>query len=191
MMTRHSYLSSTQNEWMPQPCFALSKLERSTHVRNLGTAVDCVMALKQNFQNMCRAAYYHLHSISRIRRHTDVQSRKEVIHCFGDFSSRRMQQPPTWAAYIGPPQRLQLVRNACARIIMDLGKYEHITQYSGTYIGFPSRVTSASRPWCSLTNACTDLLLNTYLTYSQSTALPGHYGQQVECFLSSRRPRPK
>ena len=89
-------------------------------------SIDSVMALDEHVQNICWAAYYHRHSISRICCHLDVQSRKHSIihasvisHLDGCNSLHGL---PT-----GPLQCLQTARNACVRTIMGRGKYECIT----------------------------------------------------------------
>ena len=84
------------------------------------------MALEHHVANICRAAYFHLHSIGRIRRYIDQQSAKQLVHALvisrlDGCNSLLFGLPATLL------QKLQRVQNSCARSILCRGKREHVT----------------------------------------------------------------
>ena len=57
----------------------------NTHARNLGVTFDCNMSLERHVTNISRTAYYHLHSIGRIRRYLDQGHTKQLVHALVIF----------------------------------------------------------------------------------------------------------
>ena len=51
----------------------------NTHARNLGVTFDSNMYHRHE-TNISRTAYYHLHSIGRIRRYIDQGHKKQLVH---------------------------------------------------------------------------------------------------------------
>ena len=52
----------------------------NTHARNLGVTFDCNMSLERHITSISRTAYYHLHSIVRIRRYLEQRYTKQLVH---------------------------------------------------------------------------------------------------------------
>ena len=52
----------------------------NTHAKNLGVTFDCNMSLERHVTNISRTAYYHLHSIDRIRRYLEQGHTKQLVH---------------------------------------------------------------------------------------------------------------
>ena len=52
----------------------------NTHARNLGVIFDCNMSLERHVTNISRTAYYHLHSIGRIRRYLEQGHTTQLVH---------------------------------------------------------------------------------------------------------------
>ena len=74
----------------------------------------------------CKTAFYHLHNIRRIKKYL---SRDSLLHLVHAFITSRLDYCN--ALLYGLPKeqivKLQRVQNAAARVIMDVGKYSHIT----------------------------------------------------------------
>ena len=52
----------------------------NTHARNLGVTFDCNMSFERHVTNISGTAYYHLHSIGRIRRCLEQGHTKQLVH---------------------------------------------------------------------------------------------------------------
>ena len=52
----------------------------NTHARNLGVTFDCNMSPERHVTNISGTAYYHLHSIGRIRRCLEQGHTKQLVH---------------------------------------------------------------------------------------------------------------
>ncbi len=69
--------------------------------------------------------YYQLHCIGRIRRYLDKESTKRLVHALVlsrlDGCNSLLYGLPLLLG------KLQRVQNACARVILRRGKYEHVT----------------------------------------------------------------
>ena len=59
-----------------------STLSPSSHVRNLGVIFDSTLTMTNHISTICRAAYMHLHNISRIRRYLTPEATKSLVHAF-------------------------------------------------------------------------------------------------------------
>ena len=84
--------------------------------RNLGVSFDKNLNLKSQVSETCRACYYHLRDLRRIRRHLDFESAKTLGHA---LVSSRLDYCNS--LYCGLPIRevskLQRVQNRLARIV--------------------------------------------------------------------------
>jgi len=100
--------------------------EPSECARNLGITFDRVMSVQQQVDSLCRGAYYQLHCIGRIRRYLDVESAKSLVHALVlsrlDNCNSLLYRLPN--VLLG---KLQRVQNACTRIILRWGKFDHVT----------------------------------------------------------------
>ena len=91
--------------------------------RNLGTWFDTNLSL---VTKTCKAAFYHLHNIRRIRKFLTVDSTKVLVHAFImgriDYCNSLLHGLPT--THIN---KLQRVQNAAARLICSTPRFSHIT----------------------------------------------------------------
>ena len=103
-----------------------SEIRPSSRVRNLGCCLDPNLHMCDHITNVCKTAFYHLHNIRRIKKYL---SRDSLLHLVHAFITSRLDYCN--ALLYGLPKeqiaKLQRVQNAAARVIMDVGKYSHIT----------------------------------------------------------------
>ena len=80
----------------------------------------------RDHMNVCKAGLFYLHNIRRIKKYLSRDSLLTLVHA---FITRRLDY--CTALPYGLPKeqiaKLQRVQNASARLIMDIGKYSHIT----------------------------------------------------------------
>ena len=64
------YLFSKYNpqESLPPLRFGTDTIKPSSHARNIGAIFDTTMSMLPQVNNVCKSAFYHLHTISRIRK---------------------------------------------------------------------------------------------------------------------------
>ena len=102
------------------------KIDASSAVKSIGAVLDSTLTMESQIAATCKSAWYHLHSISKIKRYLTQEQVKSVIHAY--VTSRLDQNN---SLLVGLPQkhlrRLQMVQNASARLIMGLKKHDHIT----------------------------------------------------------------
>ena len=76
--------------------------------------------------NTCKAAFYHLHDIRRIRKFLTMESTKVLVHAFImgriDYCNSLLYGLPT--THIN---KLQRVQNAAARLICSTPRFSHVT----------------------------------------------------------------
>ena len=98
----------------------------NTHARNLGVTFDCNMSLERHVTNISRTAYYHLHSIGRIRRYLEQGHTKQLVHALVtsriDCCNSLLN-----GLSVAVVEKLQRVQNACARVILIRQKRDHVT----------------------------------------------------------------
>ena len=103
-----------------------SEITPSSQVRNLGCWLDSNLYMRDHNTNVCKAAFFYLHKIRRIKKYLSRDSLLTLVHA---FITSRLDYCN--ALLYGLPNeqiaKLQRVRNAAARLIMDIGKYSHIT----------------------------------------------------------------
>ena len=75
---------------------------------------------------MCKSAFYHLHNIRRIKNYL---SRDNLLTLVPAFITSRLDYCNSLLYGVPKDQisKLQCVQNATARLVMDIGKYSHIT----------------------------------------------------------------
>ena len=98
----------------------------NTHARNLGVTFDCNMSLERHVTNISRTAYYHLHSIGRIRRYLDQGHTKQLVHALV-ISRIDCCNSLLTGLSVAVVEKLQRVENACARVILIRSKRDHVT----------------------------------------------------------------
>ena len=103
-----------------------SEIKPSYQVKNLGSWLDPNLNMRHHITNMCKAGFFYLHNIRRIKKYLSRDSLLTLVHA---FITSRLDYCN--ALLYGLPKeqiaKLQRVQNAAARLIMDIGKYSHIT----------------------------------------------------------------
>ena len=74
----------------------------------------------------CKSAFYHLHNIRRIKNYLSRENLLTLVHA---FVTSRLDYCYSLLYNVPKDQisKLQRVQNAAARLVMDTGKYSHIT----------------------------------------------------------------
>ena len=110
------YLSSKYNpqQSLPPLCFGTDIIKPSPHARNIGAIFDTTMSMFPHVNNVCKSTFYHLRTISRIRKYLSTQTTEILIHAF--VTSK-----------LDHCNCLQSVQNAAARLITRSRKCYHIT----------------------------------------------------------------
>jgi hypothetical protein len=98
----------------------------SATVKNIGVHLDSMVKMDKQTSATCKAAWFHLYQISKIRKYLTKEQTKSIVHAH--VTSRLDQNN---SLLIGLPHkcltRLQLIQNASARLIVGLKKRDHIT----------------------------------------------------------------
>ena len=107
----------------------------ATVARNLGTWFDTNLSLVTHIAKTCKAVFYHLHNIRRIRKFLTMKSTKVLVHAFImgrlDYCNSFLYGLP--ATYIN---KLQKVQNAAARLICSIPRFSHVTPCYTLYTGY-------------------------------------------------------
>ena len=113
-----------------------SEIKPSSQVKNLGCWLDTNLYMRDHITSVCKAGFFYLHNIRRIKKYLSRDSLLTLVHA---FITSRLDYCN--ALLYGLPKeqiaKLQRMQNAAARLIMDIGKYSHITpdQHSTNYTG--------------------------------------------------------
>ena len=99
---------------------------KSESVKSIGAHLDTRMDMNKQISATCKAAWYHLYQVGKIRSYIMEDQAKTIIH--SHVTSRLDSNN---GMLVGLPKkelrRLQLVQNAGARLIKGLRKHDHIT----------------------------------------------------------------
>ena len=122
------YLFSKYNpqQSLPPLRFATDLIKPSSHLRNIGAIFDTTMSMLPHVNNVCKSAFYHLRTISRIREYSSTQTTEILIHAFVTFKLDHFNS----LVYNAPKsviKKLQSVQNAAARLITRSRRCDHIT----------------------------------------------------------------
>ena len=58
------------------------EINQSAKARNIGVIYDTSMSMENHIMAVCKAAFYHLRSISRIRKYLSSQTAEMLVHPF-------------------------------------------------------------------------------------------------------------
>ena len=98
----------------------------SNNVRNLGAQFNSTLSPESFLNSTCKAAWYNLRNISRVRNSLTMESAKVLIQAYVmsriDYCNGLL-----YGATSSQLDRLQKVQNYAARVIMRAPKYCHIT----------------------------------------------------------------
>ena len=101
------------------------QIEPSTSARNIGVIFDEHMSLEKHVTSTCKACFFHLRNISRIRVCLSLADTERLVHAFItsklDNANSLLYGLPKFLI-----DRLQNVQNAAARVVTRTRKYDHI-----------------------------------------------------------------
>ena len=92
------------------------EINRSAKARNIGVIYDSSMSMENHIMAICKAAFYHLRNISRIRKYLSSQTAEMLVHAFVssrlDYCNSLLYGLPKELL-----KKLQHVQNVAARIV--------------------------------------------------------------------------
>ena len=101
-----------------------SSVNLSSKVRNLGAIFDNKMKLISHVNTVCQKAHNQLRNIGKIQKYLSQDTKEIIVHAFVttrlDYLNSLLYGMPDYII-----KRLQRLLNAAARIITNLGKYDH------------------------------------------------------------------
>ena len=98
----------------------------STTVRNLGAVFDCEMTMLYHVNSVTHSCFYHLRQLRTVRHALTHDSAKMLAHAL--VSSRvDYCNSLLFGASAHVLRKMQAVLNAAARLVCDLGRFDHIT----------------------------------------------------------------
>ena len=101
------------------------RIEPSPSARNIGVIFDEHMSLDKHVTSTCKACFFHLRNISKIRDCLSLADTEKLVHA---FITSKLDN--TNSLLYGLPKflidRLQNVQNAAARVVTHTRKYDHI-----------------------------------------------------------------
>jgi len=103
-----------------------AEVEQSQCVKNLGFYMNTNLTYEQHVNNVCRVGYLQLKLLSKLKRFLDKKSLEIVIHA---FISTRIDYCNSLLSGINDSclRKLQLLQNACARLLTGSSRFDHIT----------------------------------------------------------------
>ena len=126
--TKLFYLFSKSNppQSLPPLRFGTDVIKPSSNARNIGDIFDTTLSMLPHANNVCKSAFYHRRTISRIRKYLSMQTTDILIHAFVTSKLDHWNSLP----YNVPKnviKQLQLVQNAAGRQITCARKCDYIT----------------------------------------------------------------
>jgi hypothetical protein len=103
-------------------------IKPSTRVKNIGAVFDSTMKMDVQVTNMCRAAWFQLHLVGKLRSYLSIEQTKNVVH---SLVTSKLDQNNVLLAGISETllNKLQRVQNASAKLVFRAKKHEHVTDY--------------------------------------------------------------
>ncbi len=98
----------------------------SSTIKNLGVILDSKLFFENHISHVIKTAFFHLRNIAKLRNMLSVSDAEKLVHAFMtsrlDYCNALQGGCP--ASLIN---KLQIVQNAAARVLIRLRKYDHIT----------------------------------------------------------------
>ena len=95
-------------------------------IRNLGVLLDKNMSLISHINNTCKAAFFYIPNIRRIRKYLSLNATRTLVHAFImgriDYCNSLLYGLPTYLIC-----KLQRVQNAAAHLVTGTPRISHIT----------------------------------------------------------------
>ena len=98
------------------------KIQPSETVSNIGVTFDRHMSLDQHVTNICKACFFHLRNIAKIRDYLSTADTETLVSSKLDSCNSLLYGLPKSTI-----DRLQKVQNSAARLITRNKKFDHIT----------------------------------------------------------------
>ena len=103
-----------------------SSIAPNNKVKNLGCWFDGQLIMDTQINSICKTAFYHLYNIRRIRKFLNFECTKILVNAFVTsrlgFCNSLLYGLPNNQLH-----KLQRVQNAAARLICNVGRFDHIT----------------------------------------------------------------
>ena len=103
-----------------------SKVETVGFAKNIGAILDSNLDMTEHVNNVCRACYMHLHSISRVRENLTEDATATLVNALVtsrlDYANAILYGIPEFLIH-----KLQLVQNNAAKLILRKKKYDSVT----------------------------------------------------------------
>ena len=107
-------------------CVGNATVLSSSEVKNLGCWLDNQLKMDSHINKTCKAAFFHLFNIRRIRKFLSFDNTQVLVNAFVtsrlDYCNSVLYGLPTTEL-----QKLQRVQNAAARLICNVGRFDHIS----------------------------------------------------------------
>ena len=115
-----------------------SLVKPSKTVRNLGLWLDSSLNMETHVSKVCKAAFFMLYNLRHIRKYLDQESAETLVCAFItskiDYCNGLLFGLPE-----SQTMKLQLIQNACARLVCNSSKFCHITPLLKTLHWLPVR----------------------------------------------------
>ena len=117
-------------------------LPPSVLCKHLGVTIDSKLTLAPHVSRVCRVACFNLHRVSKIRHHLDTATTKQLIHAVVithlDYCNAIFHGLSATLT-----NRLQRIQNNAARLILRVGRREHIRRHLAAlhWLPIPQRST--------------------------------------------------
>lgn len=106
--------------------FGKTDISLSSEVRNLGCWFDSNLTMNSQINNTCKAAFYHIYNIRRIRKYLTSDTTQTLVNALVtsrlDYCNSLLYALPDYQI-----SKLQRVQNTAARLICNISKFDHIT----------------------------------------------------------------
>ena len=106
--------------------FAGCRIPFASKVKSLGITLDSALSMKQQINTVCRACYFYMRQIYKIRKFLSQKSVVKLVSCFVlsrlDYCNSLLADLPTESI-----NKLPNVQNCADRLVLGIWKREHIT----------------------------------------------------------------
>ena len=120
MLGKPSVLSGISSDSI---LFAGCWIPFASKVKSLGVTLDSALSMKQQINTVCRACYFHIRQISKIRKFLSQESVVKLVSCFVLSFLDYCNSLPTDL----PTENINNLQNCAARLVLGIRKREHIT----------------------------------------------------------------
>ncbi len=107
-------------------CVGDSVIYPTDKVRDLGVIFDKNMSMDCQIKSVCKAGFYHVRNLWRIRKFLDAKQAGIASNAFItsklDYGNALLGGAPKFQI-----NKIQMVQNAAARVVTKTGKYDHIS----------------------------------------------------------------